>query len=51
MTVKYICGKFNFQVQGSFSEYFFFFFEIWKSEKQIALFEKKTPLEFIYSND
>ena len=39
-------GNFKFQVQDSFSEYFFF--EIWKSKKQIALSEKKPPLVFMY---
>ena len=35
-------GNFKFQVQDSFLEYFFF--EIWRSEKQITLSEKKPPL-------
>ena len=35
-------GKFKFQVQDSFSEYFFF--EIWRSKKRITLSEKKPPL-------
>ena len=35
-------GNFKFQVQDSFLEYFFF--EIWRSKKQIALSEKKPPL-------
>ena len=33
-------GKFKFQVQESFSEYFFL--EIWRSGKRIALSEKKA---------
>ena len=36
-------GKFEFQVQDSFLEYFFL--EIWKFEKRITLSEKKPPLE------
>ena len=41
-------SKFKFQAQGSFLEYIFF--EIWRSEKRIALSEKKPPLvlETIY---
>ena len=35
-----IGGKFKFQVQDSFLEYFF-----WRFEKQIALSEKKPPLK------
>ena len=35
-------GDFKFQVQDSFLEYFFF--EIWRSKKQIALSEKQPPL-------
>ena len=35
-------GKFKFQAQDSFSEYFFL--EIWRSKKRIALSEKKPPL-------
>ena len=35
-------GNFKSQVQDSFLEYFFF--EIWRSKKQIALSEKKPPL-------
>ena len=35
-------GNFKFQVQDSFLEYFFF--EIWRSKKRIALSGKKTPL-------
>ena len=38
-------GKFKFQTQDSFPEYFFL--EIWRSEKRIALSEKKTPLRSI----
>ena len=34
-------GNFKFQVQDSFLEYFFF--EIWRSIKRIALSEKKPP--------
>ena len=34
--------KFKFQVQDSFSEYFFL--EIWRFGKRIALSEKKPPL-------
>ena len=34
--------KFKFQVQDSFLEYFFL--EIWRFEKRIALSEKKPPL-------
>ena len=37
-----IGGKFKFQAQDSFLEYSFF--EIWRSEKRIALSEKKPPL-------
>ena len=38
--------KFKFQAQDSFLK-FFFFFEIWRSEKNfIALSEKKQPLVF-----
>ena len=37
-------GNFKFQVQDSFLEYFFF--EIWRSEKRIALSEKKSPLAY-----
>ena len=33
-------GNFKFQVQDSFLEYFFL--EIWRFEKRIALSEKKT---------
>ena len=40
-----IGGKFKFQAQDSFLEYFFF--EIWRSEKRIALSEKKPPLSRI----
>ena len=36
-------GNFKFQVQDSFLEYFFF--EIWRSKKRIALSGKKPPLE------
>ena len=36
--------KFKFQAQDSFLDFFFFFFEIWRSEKQIALSEKKPSL-------
>jgi hypothetical protein len=36
-------GKFKFQAQDSFLEYFIFF-EFWRSEKRIALSEKKAPL-------
>ena len=36
-------GNFKFQVQDSFLEYFFW--EIWRFEKRIALSEKKPPLE------
>ena len=35
-------GNFKFQVQDSFLEYFFF--EIWRSKKRIALSGKKPPL-------
>ena len=35
-------GNFKFQVQDSFLEYFFF--QIWRSKKRIALSEKKPPL-------
>ena len=35
-------GNFKFQVQYSFLEYFFF--EIWRSKKRIALSGKKPPL-------
>ena len=35
-------GKFKFQAQDSFLEYFFL--EIWRSKKRIALSEKKPPL-------
>ena len=35
--------NFKFQVQDSDLEYFFF--EIWRFEKRIALSEKKPPLE------
>ena len=35
--------KFKFQAQDSFCG-IFFFFEIWRSEKRIALSEKKPPL-------
>ena len=34
--------KFKFQAEDSFSEYFFL--EIWRSKKRIALSEKKPPL-------
>ena len=37
-------GNFKFQVQDSFSEYFFF--KIWRSKKQITLSEKKPPLVY-----
>ena len=37
-----IGGKFKFQAQDSFSEYFFL--EIWRSKKRIALSEKKPHL-------
>ena len=36
--------RFKFQAQDSFLEYLFF--EIWRSEKHIALSEKKPPLTF-----
>ena len=42
-----IGGKFKFQAQDSFLEYFFS--EIWRSEKQIALSEKKPSLEPVHS--
>ena len=35
-------GKFKFQVQDSFLEYFF-----WRFEKQIALSERKSPLAIV----
>ena len=35
-------GDFKFQVQGSDLKYFFL--EMWRFEKQIALFEKELPL-------
>ena len=35
-------GNFEFQVQDSFLEYFFF--EIWRSKKRISLSGKKPPL-------
>ena len=38
-------GNFKFQVQDSFFEYFFF--EIWRSKKRIALSGKKPPLETV----
>jgi hypothetical protein len=41
-TTLCIGGRFKFQVQDSFLEYFFF--EIWRFEKHIALSEKKPPL-------
>ena len=39
---KKLSLKFKFQAQDSFLEYFFF--EIWRSEKWIALSGKKPPL-------
>ena len=38
-------GNFKFQGQNSFLEYFF-----WRFEKQIALSEKKTPLETLVAS-
>ena len=35
-------GKFKFQGQDSDLDYFFF--EVWRFDKPIALLEKKTPL-------
>ena len=39
-------GNFKFQVQDSFLEYFFL--DIWRFEKRIALFEKKKLYQINY---
>ena len=45
MLFTVIGRKFKFQVQDSFLEYFFL--EIWRFEKHIALSEKKPPLTIV----